>query len=58
MQESILENIQRRTRQFNERLRENPYNLSTWMKFALFQDEAISQTKQRVRKLSFSFSGG
>ena len=48
MRESIEESVLRRTREFNTQLRKNPYDLSLWMRYAAYQDEAISLTRRRV----------
>ncbi|XP_075264338.1 uncharacterized protein LOC142356276 [Convolutriloba macropyga] len=47
--ESVEEYIRRRTREFNEAVREEPWNLQTWLDYAAFQDQAV--TLRQTRKL-------
>ena len=47
--ESVEEYIRRRTREFNEAVREEPWNLQTWLDYAAFQDQAV--TLRQTRKV-------
>lgn len=46
--ESLEEEILRKTRDFNIRLRQTPHDLELWMSFASYQDEVFQLTKRRV----------
>jgi len=48
LMESLEEEISRKTRDFNTRLRQTPHDLELWRSFANYQDEVFQLTKRRV----------
>mmetsp|Transcript_37311 Transcript_37311/g.105267 ORF Transcript_37311/g.105267 Transcript_37311/m.105267 type:complete len:1342 (-) Transcript_37311:420-4445(-) len=50
--ESVEEYIRRRTREFNEAVREEPWNLQAWLDYAAFQDQAVMLRQTRKLHLA------
>lgn len=45
--ESVEEYIRRRTREFNEAVRDEPWNLQKWLDYSEFQDQAVALRQTR-----------
>lgn len=51
VEESWEDEVLRKTREFNRRTRENPYNDKAWLEFAEFQDKVASRQPQKGARL-------
>jgi hypothetical protein len=47
--DQVEESLLKRTREFNQKCREDPYNINLWLDFVKFQDEFYTQANRRQR---------